>query len=76
VSKNVTLSLPENVALWVRMKAARDDTSVSGYLSALLQERMRNEEQYDSAYQQWRRGKPIAGVDAAKRMSRDAAHER
>ena len=74
--RNVTLSLPEDVALWVRLKAAQDDTSVSSFLSSLLQERMRDEETFDTAYRQWRRSRPIAGINAAKRMSRDEVHER
>ena len=64
------------MALWARLKAAKADTSVSGFLSAILREQMRNEETFIAAYEEWRLSGPIAGVDAAKRMSRDDVHER
>lgn len=76
MTKNVTLSLPEHVALWARLKAAQADTSVSSFLAGILQQQMRDEETFDAAYQQWRVTEPIAEVDAAKRMSRDEVHER
>jgi len=76
VTRNVTLSLPEEVALWVRLKAAKSDTSVSSYLSQLLQEQMHEENTFDTAFQKWCLSSPMEGVDAANRMSRDEVHER
>ena len=38
--RNVTVSLEEDVARWARIEAARQDTSVSRLLGALLKERM------------------------------------
>ncbi|HEX8814332.1 MAG TPA: hypothetical protein VF753_02430 [Terriglobales bacterium] len=41
--RNVTVTLEENVARWARIEAARQDTSVSKLLGALLKERMATE---------------------------------
>ena len=38
--RNVTVTLEEEVAQWARIEAARQDTSVSRLLGALLRERM------------------------------------
>lgn len=38
--RNVTVTLEEDVAEWARIEAARQDTSVSRLLGALLKERM------------------------------------
>jgi hypothetical protein len=38
--RNVTVTLEEDVAQWVRIEAARNDTSVSRLLGALLKERI------------------------------------
>jgi hypothetical protein len=38
--RNVTVTLEEDVAQWARVEAARQDTSVSRLLAALLKERM------------------------------------
>jgi hypothetical protein len=38
--RNVTVTLEEDVAQWARIEAARQDTSVSRLLGALLKKRM------------------------------------
>jgi hypothetical protein len=38
--RNVTVTLEEDVAQWARVEAARQDTSVSRLLGALLKQRM------------------------------------
>lgn len=38
--RNVTVTLEEDVAQWARVEAARQDTSVSHLLGAILKERM------------------------------------
>lgn len=49
MKKNVTISLDEDTARWVRVEAARRDLSVSRYLAGLLAERRRRAEGYASA---------------------------
>jgi hypothetical protein len=51
--KNVTITLKEEVARWARVKAAEKNTSVSCLLGEMLQERMREEEAYRLAMDQY-----------------------
>ena len=41
--KNVTITLPKDLARWLRVKAAEDDRSVSRWIAELL-DRMRRQE--------------------------------
>ena len=47
--KNVTITLPDEVALHARIWAAEADTSLSGFLSRMLYERMERESGYQLA---------------------------
>lgn len=47
--KNVTISLPEDLARWLRVKAAEDDRSVSRWIADLLARLRRQEDHYDAA---------------------------
>lgn len=47
--KNITVSLPEEVARWVRVEAAKNDQTVSRYLATVLEQRMSEQSEYDSA---------------------------
>ena len=47
--KNVTITLDEEVARWVRIRAAERGTSVSRLVGELLRERMREEAVYGAA---------------------------
>jgi hypothetical protein len=49
MKKNVTITLDEETARWVRVEAARRDTSVSSYVGELLAERRRRVEGYQAA---------------------------
>ena len=51
--KNVTITLKEEVARWARIKAAERNTSVSRLLGEILQERMKEEEAYRLAMDQY-----------------------
>lgn len=77
VLKNVTITLPEEVALWARHKAAEENTSVSKLVGQMLENQMRMTDEYRKAHQRWRKlSKPVKGVDASQRFSRDESHER
>jgi len=77
VLKNVTITLPEEVALWARRKAAEENTSVSRLVGQMLENQLRMSDEYHKAHQRWRElAQPINGVDAGQRLSRDEAHER
>ena len=74
--KNVTITLTEEVAKWARTKAAEQNTSVSKLVGRMLEEKMRQTDEYWTAYEQLKRIKPIPGFDASKRMTREQANER
>jgi hypothetical protein len=48
--KNLTVSMPEDLARWARVWAAEQDTSVSALLAGLLQAKRDEEVRYESAY--------------------------
>jgi hypothetical protein len=78
VLENVTITLDPEVAHWARRKAADENTSVSKLVSRLLEKEMRASDAYWRAYEEWKPLPDDLGVpiDASKRFTRDAAHER
>jgi hypothetical protein len=69
--KNVTVSMDDTVADWARMEAARRNTSVSRLIGEMLAEKMRHDDAYERAMQDWlsrerswvSNGKPVARED-------------
>lgn len=51
--KNVTVSMDDAVAEWARLEAARCNTSVSRLLGELLADKMRHDDAYARAFQDW-----------------------
>ncbi len=56
--KNVTVSLPEETARRVRIRAAENDRSVSRWLAELLEGMLRDEDEYDVAMKSYLARKP------------------
>jgi hypothetical protein len=75
VSKNLTITVTDRVAHRARKKAAEQNTSVSRWVGCMLENRMRLGDGYWRAYRRWRKIGSIQGIDAARRMTREA-HER
>jgi hypothetical protein len=77
VVKNVTITLDENTAAWVRVAAAREDKSVSRYIAELLEKRMRESRDYANAMRRFLERRPT-GINAAgsKLPARDELHDR
>ena len=73
--KNVTVTLEETVARWARMEAARQDTSVSRLLGALLRERMLEKDSYEAAMRRALARKPFPKSDG-KYLTREEVHDR
>ena len=73
--RNVTVTLEEGVARWARIEAARNDTSVSRLLGAILKERMMNDEGYERAMRRALARKPFLKTDG-RYLSREEAHDR
>jgi hypothetical protein len=74
-TRNVTVSLEEEVALWARLEAARRDTSVSRLLGDLLKERMVRESRYDLAMESALARGPFLASDG-RYLSREGVHDR
>jgi plasmid stability protein len=51
--RNVTITLEEEVARWVRVEAAKRETSVSLLVGELLRQQMRSEDAYEVAQRQF-----------------------
>lgn len=51
--KKVTITLPEDLGRWLRIKAARDNLSVSRWLAELLEGMRRQEVQYEAAMKRY-----------------------
>ena len=51
--KNVTITMADEVADWARVEAAKRNTSVSRMLGDLLAEKMRQEDAYERAMNEY-----------------------
>jgi hypothetical protein len=77
VMKNVTVTLSEDTAKWVRIWAAEQGKSVSAALSDLIDERRHDRERRERALDQFR-SVPILmlGPAGQRYPSRESVHER
>jgi hypothetical protein len=73
--RNITITLEENLARWVRIEAARSNTSVSGFLANLLKERMARMDDYEAAKRRSFARKPFLDTDG-RYLSREQTHDR
>ena len=75
--KNITITLPEEVARWLRVKAAENERSVSKWLAELLEGMQRQEDGYEVAM---RRALSIKSRKmewvAGRRPTREELHDR
>ena len=75
--KNVTITLPEDLARWLRVKAAKEDRSVSRWLAELLGRMRRNEDRYEVAMRSYLAMKPRKlDWPAGRRPTREELHDR
>jgi plasmid stability protein len=75
--KNVTVTLEDEVARWVRIWAARHDTSVSKILGELLAERMREETGYEATMRRFLSRRPTRLKNEGESYpDRNELHER
>ena len=73
--RNITITVSEEAARWARKKAAEENTSVSKLVGRMLENQMRQGDEYWRAYRQWKRIGAVE-VDATRRLSREEAHAR
>ena len=76
--KNVTITLDERTAAWVRVYAAKHNTSVSRIVGEMLREHMREQHDYDTAMRQFLSKRPTALKKKRSRSypTRDELHDR
>ena len=75
--KNVTITLPDDLARWLRVRAAEDDRSVSRWIADLLAGMRRGEDEYEVAMREFLSVKPrwMEWVDGRK-PTREELHDR
>lgn len=77
MKKNVTVTLDEETARWVRVEAAKQDTSVSAFLGDVLAERRRRAEGYEAARASFMARRPRPLRKPGKPLpTRDEIHQR
>ena len=75
--KSVTVTLPDDTAAWLRLRAAEANRSVSGWLADAVEEMRRREDDYGVALARALARKPrkMTWVDG-RRPSPDELHDR
>ncbi len=76
VARNITIRISEEAILWARRQAAEENSSVSRLVGEMLERQMRLSDQYWRAFDHWKSNRPLAGLGAAERLSREEVHER
>ena len=74
--KNVTISLDEEVARWVRVWAAENNTSVSRFVGDLLKMRMSSHQRYQRAMKSYLGRRPKTLKTLGHYNGREEIHER
>lgn len=75
--RNVTITLTEELALWLRVRAAEQDRSVSSWLAQLIEGIKLQEDDYESAMERALAIKPRqAEWIHGHRPTRDELHDR
>jgi hypothetical protein len=65
--RNITITLDEETAAWVRVYAAQRSMSVSRLLGEMLRERMQEAREYDEAMRRYLAKKPVRLKRASER---------
>ena len=73
--RNITVTLEEPVARWARIEAARQDTSLSRLLGAMLRQRMAETDAYDAAMRRALARKSFL-KSQGRYLSREEVHDR
>jgi hypothetical protein len=77
MKRNVTVTMDEDTARWVRVEAAKRDVSVSQFLGEILAERRRRAEGYEAARVRFMAREPRPLRRPGARLTvRDELHER
>lgn len=75
--RNVTITLDDETARWARIEAARNDTSVSKLVGAMLRAHMHQRDEYGWAKRSYlSRGPYLMGAPGQGLPTRDEVYER
>lgn len=74
--KNVTISMDDELARWLRIEAAKHDTSMSGFVSNILRNLMESERGYARAMRRNLGRKPQDISSGKPYPSREETHDR
>ncbi|CAM5784580.1 hypothetical protein [Rhizobacter sp. Root404] len=74
--KNVTVTMEDSVADWARIEAARRNTSVSRLVGEMLAEKMRHDDAYERAMNEWLSRDRTWKSDGRPYPLRDEIHDR
>lgn len=74
--RNVTITLDEETARWIRIHAAERNTSVSRLVGEILRERMTADRSYESAMQRYLEREPVRLRDGGRLPSREELYDR
>ena len=74
--KNVTITVEEPVLEWVRVEAAKRNSSVSRLVGEMLAEKMRREDAYERAFQAWLNDDRSWRSDGSAYPKRETLYER
>ena len=69
------IMIEDNVARWLRIEAARNNVSVSDFLSGILKERMSDSANYEAAKRRALTREPFLKSDGPY-LTREATHDR
>lgn len=72
--KNVTITMDDDVAEWARIEAARRNTSVSRLVGEMLAEKMRSDDAYERAMNEWLHREPAYASDGSPYPKRDETY--
>ncbi len=73
--RKVRITVEEKVARWLRAEAARENTSVTCFLSGILEERINNDANYEAAKRRALTRKPFLKSDGCY-LTREEPHDR
>ncbi len=70
--KNVTITMEDAVADWVRIEAARRNSSVSRMLGEMVADKMRHNDAYERAMHEWQADAGAGAGENAIALTSDA----
>ena len=73
--KNVTITMEDAVADWVRIEAAKRNSSVSRMLGEMVAEKMRHNDAYERAMHEWQADTSVRKPDSQLSQAQEASQE-